>query len=131
RLRIANDGNWGVAAAFTAPTENPLEAVRLGDFVAAAVVDGNPRRYRSHPEEVIAVPDGSGALVAFDVSDAPLVGATLRRAPRVFTSSISALAQAVVYLDGYQAFDLDTRKPGDDRLAGALYRALIDRHGGG
>jgi hypothetical protein len=42
RIRVANDGNWGVAAAFTAPTDRALDALRFGDFVAAAVVDGNP-----------------------------------------------------------------------------------------
>lgn len=130
RIRVANDGNWGIAAAFTAPTDRPLEALTLGDFAAAAVVDGNPSRYRAHPEEVVALPlDGHPA--ACDLSDAPAVAASLGRAPRVFTSTNTELAHGVVYLDGYQAFDLDTRVPGDERLAAALYGLLIDRHHGG
>jgi hypothetical protein len=130
RVRLANDGNWGVAAAFTAPTDRTLDALRFGDFVAAAVVDGNPLRYRAHPEEVVAVPTADG-LVAYDVSAAPAVSASLRRAPRVFTSTTANLGQSIVYLDGFQAFDLDTRRSGDDVVAVELYRLLINRHAGG
>jgi hypothetical protein len=130
RIRLANDGNWGVAAAFTAPTERTLDTLCFGDFVAAAVVDGNPLRYRAHPEEVVAVPTAAGP-VAYDVSAAPAVAASLRRAPRVFTSTIATLGQSIVYLDGFQAFDLDTRRPGDDVVAAELYRLLINRHQGG
>lgn len=129
-VRVANDGNWGVAAAFTAPTDQPLETLRLGDFVAAVVVDGNPPRHRAHPHEVVTVPADS-VLVSYDVGDAPAVSAVLRRAPRVFTSTNSVLGQGVVYFDGFQAFDLDTRLEGDDRLAAALYRRLLNRHEGG
>jgi hypothetical protein len=130
KVRIANDGNWGVAAAFTAPTDRPLEALCFGDFVVAAVVDGNPLHYRVHPEEVVAVP-GEAGPVAFDLSDAPAVTASLRRAPRVYTSTATTLGQSIVYLDGFQAFDLDTRRAGDDVVAGELYRLLINRHEGG
>src|SRR5215472_1939677 len=62
RVRVANDGNWGVAAAFTAPTNQPLESLRFGDFVVAAVVHGNPPRYRAHPEEVVTVPADGGVV---------------------------------------------------------------------
>ncbi len=130
KVRVANDGNWGVAAAFTAPTDRPLDALRFGDFVAAAGVDGNPQRYRTHREEVVAVP-ADGGVVSYDVSDAPAVPAALRRAPRVFTSPTSALGQSIVYLDGLQAFDLDTRRAGDDAVAAELYGLLINRHDGG
>lgn len=130
RIRIANDGTWGVAAAFTAPTDRSLETITFGDFAAGVVVDGNPSRYRAHPEEVVALP-ADGHAAAYDVSDAPAVFAALRRAPRVYTSTNTDLAHGIVYLDGYQAFDLDTRAPGDEQLAGALYRLLIDRHRGG
>lgn len=130
RVRLANDGNWGVAAAFTAPTDRTLDTLRFSDFVAAAVVDGNPLRYRAHPEEVVAVPTADG-LVAYDVSAAPAVAASLRRAPRVFTSTTANLGQSIVYLDGFQAFDLDTRRSGDDVVAAELYRLLINRHAGG
>jgi hypothetical protein len=130
KVRLANDGNWGVAAAFTAPTDRTLDALRFGDFVAAAVVDGNPLRYRAHPEEVVAVPD-DGGIVAYDLGGAAAVAAALRRAPRVYTSTTTTLAQSIVYLDGLQAFDLDTRLPGDDIIAAELYRLLINRHEGG
>jgi hypothetical protein len=130
KVRVANDGNWGVAAAFTLPTEQALEALRFADFVVAAVLDGNPPRYRAHPEEVVTVP-AEGALATYDLSGAPAVVAALCRAPRVYTSTITVLGQAVVYLDGFQAFDLDTRRPGDDAVAAGLYRRLINRHEGG
>jgi len=129
-VRVANDGNWGVAAAFTAPTELPVDALRLGDFVVAAVVDGNPLTYRAHPEEVVAVP-ANGGLVTYDLTGAPAVSAALRRAARVFTSTATTLGQSIVYLDGFQAFDLDTRLAGDDGVAVELYRLLINRHAGG
>lgn len=129
-VRLANDGNWGIAAAFTAPTDRRLEDLRFADFVSAAVVDGNPLRYRAHPEEVLAVPEGD-RLVAYDLSDAPAVNAVLRRAPQVFTSTSTTLSQTLVYLDGFQAFDFDTRQPGDERVAARLYELLIDRHRGG
>jgi hypothetical protein len=130
KVRVASDGNWGVAAAFTAPTEHPLDALCFGDFVAAAVVDGNPLRYRAHPEEVVTVP-APGGLASYDLGAAPAVLAALRRAPRVYTSTATVLGQSTVYLDGFQAFDLDTRRPGDDRVAADLYRLLINRHDGG
>jgi hypothetical protein len=130
KVRVAGDGNWGVAAAFTEPTERPLDALRFGDFVAAVVVDGNPLRYRAHPEEVVAVP-GDGGTIAYDVGNAPAVSAALRRAPRVYTSTTATLGQSTVYYDGFQAFDLDTRRPGDDVIAAKLYGLLINRHEGG
>jgi hypothetical protein len=79
---------------------------------------------------VVTVPAEHG-LVSYDLSSAAAVVAALRRAPRVYTSSTTALGQSTVYLDGFQAFDLDTRQPGDDRVAVALYRLLINRHAGG
>jgi hypothetical protein len=130
KIRLANDGSWGVAVAFTAPTDRPLAALRFGDFVVAAVVDGNPPRFRVHPEEVVVIP-AKGGVVTYDMSGAPAVAAALRRAPRLFTTTNSQLGQAIVYLDGLQAFDLDTRRPGDDAMAVALYQQLINRHEGG
>ena len=130
RVRVANDGTWGVALAFTPPTDRTLDRLRFGDFSIAAVVDGNPSRYRAHPEEVVALPDGAG-VVSYDVGGRPAVAATLRRAPRVFTSTNTALAQGIVYLDGFQAFDYETRRDGDEAVAAALYGVLINRHAGG
>ena len=132
RVRLANDGNWGVAAAFTAPTDRTLDSLRFGDFVAAVVVDGNPLRYRAHPEEVVAVPTAEGGCVAYDLSAAPaVVGGAAPRAARVHQHHRERSAQSIVYLDGFQAFDLDTRRPGDDVVAAELYRLLINRHEGG
>jgi len=130
KVRLANDGNWGVAVAFTPPLDRPLETLRFGDFTAAAVLDGNPLRYRAHPEEVVTVPV-DGGLATYDLSAAPAVVASLQRAPRLFTSTNTVLNQAIVYLDGYQAFDLDTRQLGDESVAAELYRVLINRHAGG
>ena len=129
-VRIANDGGWGVAFACTAPTAAPLEAVTLGDFVVAAVVDGNPPRQPVYPHEVVALPR-AGRLATFDLSDQPAVQASLARARRVHTSTQTTLAQAVVHLDGFQAFDRATRLAGDEALIVELYRRLINRHEGG
>lgn len=129
-VRVANDGGWGVGFACTAPTRAAFEQLTFGDFGVAAVVDGNPTRVRSYPHEVVALA-GGGGTAAFDMSDRPAVRAALRRAPRVFTSTQTTLAQAIVYLDGFQAFDRASRLPGDEGLTVELYRRLIDRHQGG
>lgn len=129
-VRLANDGGWGVGFACTAPTRAGLDELRLGDFAVAALVDGNPTRVCVHPHEVVTVP-GDGEPVSVDMSDRPAVRAALRRAPRVFTSTQTALAQAIVYLDGFQAFDRHTHLPGDEALTAELYRRLINRHEGG
>lgn len=129
-LRVVNDGAWSVAAALTEPTARPIEALRLEAFTIAAVVDGNPPCSPAHPEEVIALPAGMGPAL-FDMTGRAAVAAALRRAPRLYTTTNAILSQSVVYLDGFQAFDLATRQPGDDALAGALYGLLLDRHRGG
>lgn len=129
-VRLANDGGWGVAFACTAPTERSLDELTLGDFVVAAVVDGNPPRVPVYPHEVVALPDRDG-LATFDLSDRPADAAALVAAPRAFTSTQTELGQAIVYLDGFQAFDRQTRLAGDEQLAVALYRRLINRHAGG
>ena len=129
-MRLANDGGWGVGFACTAPTRTGLDALRLGDFAVAAVVDGNPTRLRAHPHEVVTLPDAD-TPVSLDMSDRPAVRAALRRADRVFTSTQTTLAQAIVYLDGFQAFDRHTRRAGDEALIVELYRRLINRHEGG
>jgi hypothetical protein len=129
-VRVANDGGWGVAFACTAPTAAPLESLTIGDFVVAAVVDGNPPRVPVYPHEVVALP-ADGGLASYDLSDQPAVRASLRRARRVHTSTQTTLAQSIVYLDGFQAFDRQTRLDGDERLIVELYRHLINRHDGG
>ena len=129
-IRLANDGGWGVAFACTAPTATPLARLRLGDFVVAAVVDGNPPRVPVYPHEVVALP-ADGGLATYDVSDQPAVRASLSRARRVYTSTQTTLAQAIVYLDGFQAFDRLTRLDGDEALTVELYRRCINRHDGG
>lgn len=125
RFRIANDGGWAAALAFTPPTEAPLSSITIGDFSLAALVEGNPGRFRSSPQEVVAV--GGAAYDATGVS--PHGGDEL--GARVFTTSNEDLSQCMVYLDSFQAFDRDTRLEGDEELAVELYRALINRHDGG
>lgn len=119
RLPAANDGGWATAMAFTAPTRQPFAALVVGDFTAAAIVDGNPTRYPSYPAEVITVPGDTG-LETYDVTTAD------RR--RVYTSSAATLGGSVVYLDGFQAFDRLTALPDDEALTIELYRILINRH---
>ena len=119
RLRAANDGGWASAMAFTAPTEKPLVDLAIGDFVVAAIVDGNPPRHATYPPEVIAVPGALG-LETYDVSsDEPR---------RVFTTTIEELSESIVFLDGFQAFDRLSALPGDETLAVELYRTLINRN---
>ncbi|MEO8603573.1 MAG: hypothetical protein ABI629_13445 [bacterium] len=129
-VRLANEGGWGVAFACTAPTATPLAELTLGEFVVGVTVDGNPPRYPVYPHEVVARP-ADGGVVSVDVSDRPAVRASLRRAPRVYTSTQTTLSQAVVYFDGYQAFDRQTRRDGDEALTVELYRRFINRHDGG
>jgi len=119
RVDAANDGAWAATFAFTAPTSKPFAELVLGDFTAAAVVDGNPTRYRSYPQDVIVEP-ARRRPVAYEVSG--------RRRRRVFTSSCRKLGQCWVLLDSFQAFDRETRQRGDERLTVELYRLLIDRH---
>lgn len=130
RVRVANDGNWGVAMAFSAPTRRSADQLTYRDFTTAVVVDGNPPRVRAFPHEVATLPSDAGPAT-LDLSDAPAVRAALRRAPRVFTSTNTVLAQSVVYWDGFQAFDRATRRAGDEELVPELYRLLANRHDGG
>jgi hypothetical protein len=122
RVRAANDGAWAASFAFTAPTMKPLQVLTLGDFVVAAVVDGNPTRCVTYPQDVVTLP-GANGLETYDVT------ATRRR--RVFTSTNTNLSQSMVFLDGFQAYDYETCRAGDDALAVELYRQLINRHAGG
>lgn len=122
KLRLANDGAWAATMAFTAPTTQRLDDLSLGDFAVATSVDGNPTRYATYPQEVMTIP-GADGITTYDVT-----GGTARR---VFTSSNRCLSQSMVFLDAFQAFDLETRRDGDDAVAVALYRLLINRHDGG
>lgn len=119
RLRAANDGGWASAMAFTDPTDKPLDELSVGDFAAAAIVDGNPSRYPSYPSEVVAI-RGTSSLETYDVSTA------VER--RVFTSSIDRLDWSMVCLDGFQAFDRSSSLLGNEALAVELYRILINRN---
>jgi len=130
RLRVVNDGGWAAALAFTLPTASPLDELRVGDFAVAAVVDGNPPRYRAYPSELAVVPGATGS-VTYDVADAADWDGGPPPGRRVFTSTNTNLAQSMVYLDSFQAFDRETRQPGDEELVVELYRLLINRHEGG
>jgi hypothetical protein len=123
RLAAANDGCWAATMAFTLPTRKSFGELTVGDFCIAALVDGNPPRYETYPPEVIALLDEGENLRAFDVSGG--------RRRRVFTTSTTALAQGWAYFDAFQAFDRETRAPGDEELAIEVYRGLINRHEGG
>jgi hypothetical protein len=122
RVRAACDGAWATAMAFTAPTTKTIDELALGDFAAAAITEGNPTVHTNYPQEVMAVPGRNGPET-YDVT------AGARR--RVFTSTNTKLNQAMVFLDAFQAYDLDTRRDGDDVLVVELYRLLTNRHAGG
>jgi hypothetical protein len=122
RVALGNDGGWAAAFAFTAPTARDLATLTLGDFTVAVVVDGNPTRWRAYPQDVVARPAGAG-LETVEVTD----GAERR----VYTSTATDLGQAMVFLDVFQAYDLATRREGDDLLGIALYALLTNRHAGG
>jgi hypothetical protein len=122
RVRVANDGGWAAGFAFTAPTGRGLPDLAFGDFEVAVVVDGNPTRYRSYPQDLVALPSPEGPTT-WEVTERPW--------RRVFTTSSTDLSQLWAYLDVFQAYDLDTRLPGDDAVGVELYRRLTDRHGGG
>ncbi len=123
KLRAANDGAWAPVMAFTAPTEKRAEDLRIGDFIAAAAVDGNPTRYKTYPQEVITVPDNAGQPRTYELAGP--------RRRRLFTSSNRLLAQSFVLLDAFQAYDRETRAPGDEELAVEVYRRMINRNAGG
>jgi hypothetical protein len=122
RFRAANDGIWAASLAFTAPTTKTLPELLIGDFICSAIVDGNPATFMTYPQELIAVP-GRAGMQTYDVANG--------RRRRVYTSSNEDLGHAMVFLDVFQAYDLDTRREDDDRLAVELYRQLTNRHAGG
>jgi len=122
RVRVANDGGWAAALAFTLPTERGLDGLVLGDFAVAVVVDGNPTRWRAYPQDLVTLPSANGP-VTWEATEQPW--------RRVFTTTATDLAQLWAYLDVFQAYDLDTRAPGDDRVGVELYRLLANRHDGG
>jgi hypothetical protein len=122
RVRLANDGGWAAAFAFTLPTRRSYDELVLGDFAVAAVVDGNPPRFRAYPQDVIALPGADGPAT-WDASGP--------RERRVFTTSSEDLGQLWVSLDVFQAYDRATRRPGDEGIGVELYRLLVDRHAGG
>lgn len=123
KFRAANDGAWAPVMAFTAPTAKALEQLRIADFIAAGLVDGNPTRYSTYPQEVITVPDDAGRPRTYEIAGV--------RKRRLFTSSTRTLARSFVFFDAFQAYDRETCSPGDGELAIEIYRHLIDRHAGG
>jgi hypothetical protein len=123
KMRAANDGAWAPVMAFTAPTDKQPQDLRMGDFIAAAMVDGNPTRYKTYPQEIIAVPGRDGRLRTYELAGT--------RKRRLFTSSNREPAQSFVYLDAFQAYDRETRLAGDEELAVETYRRLINRNDGG
>jgi hypothetical protein len=130
RFRAANDGGWAMAIAFTAPTTATLEDLFVGDFTTAALVDGNPSRYATYPQEVITLPHAA-QLTSFDVTDETAWTPGAAWGKPTYTSTNTDLSQCMVYLDSFQAFDRETRLAGEEELAVELYRAFINRHDGG
>jgi hypothetical protein len=122
RVRLANDGGWAAGFAFTAPTERRLADLSFGDFTVAVVVDGNPTRYRTYPQDLVTLPVADG-VATWEATETPW--------RRVFTSTSTELGQLWSYLDVFQAYDFDTRRDGDERVGVELYRLLTDRHAGG
>jgi hypothetical protein len=122
RVRLANDGGWAAGFAFTAPTEQRLVDLSFGDFGVAAVVDGNPSRFRTYPQDLVTLP-GADGLSTWEATETPW--------RRVFTTTSTNLGQLWSYLDVFQAYDLETRSDGDERVGVELYRLLTDRHSGG
>ncbi len=122
RIRLANDGGWAAGFAFTLPTERGLLDLTFGDFVVAVVVDGNPTRYRAYPQDLVTLPSPDG-VVTWEATERPW--------RRVFTTTGADLGQLWAYLDVFQGYDLDTRRPGDDAVGVELYRLLTNRHRGG
>jgi hypothetical protein len=121
-VRLANDGGWAAGFAFTLPTERGLADLTFGDFVVAVVVDGNPTRHRAYPQDLVTLPSADG-LLTWEATERPW--------RRVYTTTSTDLGQLWAYLDVFQAYDLDTRRPGDDTVGIELYRLLTNRHGGG
>lgn len=122
RLGLGNDGGWATGFAFTLPTERRLDDLAFGDFVIGVVVDGNPTRYRAYPQDLAALPAPHG-IETWEATESPW--------RRVFTTSATDLGQLWSYLDVFQAYDRDTRLPGDEALGVELYRRLTNRHEGG
>jgi hypothetical protein len=122
RVRLANDGGWAAAFAFTLPTAKGIDELVLADFVIAVLVDGNPTRYRAYPQDVVTLP-AAGGPVTLEVTDGD--------ERRVFTTTSEDLGQLWVSLDVFQAYDLATRRDGDEAVGAELHRLLADRHGGG
>jgi hypothetical protein len=122
RVRLANDGGWAAAFAFTRPTRKRLDELLLADFETAVVVDGNPTLYRTYPGDVVALP-GAGGVVTVEAADGG--------ERRVFTTTADDLGQLWVSLDVFQAYDLASRRDRDDAVGAELHRLLADRHGGG
>src|SRR5205085_8786108 len=60
RVALGNDGGWAAGFAFSAPTERDVADLTLGDFTVAAVVDGNPTRFRAYPQDLVARPARAG-----------------------------------------------------------------------
>lgn len=130
RFRAANDGGWAMAIAFTAPTTAALEDLLVGDFTTAALVDGNPSRYATYPQEVITLPNAA-RLTSLDVTGETAWKPGADWGKPTYTSTNTDLSQCMVYLDSFQAYDRETRLAGEEELAVELYRVLINRHDGG
>ncbi|GAX80200.1 hypothetical protein CEUSTIGMA_g7638.t1 [Chlamydomonas eustigma] len=136
RLRSANDGAWAVGLAFTEPTSKALEELLLSDFKVSAVTDGSvceasssrnppfPRMAIATGVEVQGNNHGNHSYVTREGVGAPAYNSPCTIT--LHTSTNQRLSQSFVFLDAFQ-----TRTPGDESLAGALYARLMNRNEGG
>src|SRR5262245_32769059 len=112
RVRLANDGGWAAAFAFTPPTSKTFDQLVLGDFTTAVVVDGNPTVQRVYPGDVFTLPSAGGVVTLEATGDGER---------RVFTTTSEDLAQLWASLDVFQAYDLATRREGDEAVGVEVY----------
>lgn len=160
RLRLVNDGSWGIGAAFTDPTAVPLAQLTLGDFSVVVIVDGNPSPAALHPAAAVAVKGaaaGAAAALAPAAAASPPGGVVQQASGsdsrngndgssgsggvyeahdpasgvRLHTTTCTKLHQTFVHMDCFQAYDRASAAPGDEGLACALHAALSNRHEGG
>jgi len=118
--RVGNNGAWATGIAFTDPTDKNLSDLFVGDFKTAALVDGNPRRYRASPINAVVF-DG----VTYEIDE------NTDEKQSLFTSSQKDIGQGTVSWDMFQALDLNTAPKDAKQLALDIYGEIIDRNKNG
>ena len=127
--RVGGNGFWGAGIALTVPTKKCLEDLTIGDFEIAALVEGNPQRYRSHPTNAVCWPDPEGmggTSQTFEMDEYGNTGWNL-----LSTSSQTNISQSMINFEAFQAYDRKTARDGSEQLANAIFPLLINRNEGG